>query len=232
MRIVEQEKKLRVANTDPAAAGLCSGKKSRHGALFPNTVRALIVGPSSCGKTNLVFTLLTHENGIKFENVYVYSKTLDQPKYVMLEEILSEIREVNLFKFHDNETVIAPEKALSNSVFIFDDIIMENQNIVRAYFSRGRHNQIDVCYLAQSYSRVPKQLIRDNANFIILFKQDEMNLKHVYDEHCSGDIKYSEFKDFCTTCWRNGRFDFVVVSKEDERDNGRYRFGFDKYVVI
>jgi hypothetical protein len=48
-------------------------------------------------------------------------------------------------------------------VFIFDDIIMESQNIVRSYFSRGRHNQIDVCYLAQSYSCV---LIRDNAKAI------------------------------------------------------------------
>ncbi|KAL4090161.1 hypothetical protein QTP88_025060 [Uroleucon formosanum] len=50
-----------------------------------------------------------------------------------------------------------------------------------------------------SYSKVPKQLLRDNANFIVLFKQDETNLKHVYNEHCSGDMSYSEFKDFCTS---------------------------------
>jgi len=229
MRFINQEKKLKVENIDPPSS---FEKKSRHGSLFPNTIRALIIGPSGCGKTNLIFTLLTHENGIKFENVYIYSKTLDQVKYVMLDDILSEVRDIHLFKYHDNETVVVPEKALPNSVFIFDDIICENQNIVRSYFSRGRHSQIDVCYLAQSYSRVPKQLIRDNANFIVLFKQDEMNLKHVYDEHCSGDIKYVEFKDFCTMCWRKGRFEFVVISKEDERDNGRYRFGFDTYVVI
>jgi len=150
----------------------------------------------------------------------------------MLDDILSEVEDIHLFKYHDNETVVAPETALPNSVFILDDIICENQNIVRSYFSRGRHNQIDVCYLAQFFSRVPKQLIRDNANFIVLFKQDEMNLKRVYDEHCSEDIIYVEFKDFCSMCWRKRRFEFVVISKEDERDNGRYRFGFDTYVVI
>jgi len=67
--------------------------------MFPNTIRALIVSPSGCGKTNLVFTLLVHENGIEFENVYIYSKTLEQPKYVMLEKILSAVPDVNLFKF-------------------------------------------------------------------------------------------------------------------------------------
>uniref|UniRef100_A0A2S2Q5E5 Uncharacterized protein n=1 Tax=Sipha flava TaxID=143950 RepID=A0A2S2Q5E5_9HEMI len=41
-------------------------------------------------------------------------------------------------------------------------------------------NRIDVCYMAQSYARVPKHLIRDNSNFIVLFKQDETNLKHAY----------------------------------------------------
>jgi len=128
--------------------------------------------------------------------------------------------------------VISPEKALPNSVIVFDDVFTQNHNIIRSFFAFSRHRQIDVCYLAQSYSRVPKQLIRDNANFIVLFKQDEINFKHVYDEHCSGDIKYSEFKDFCMTFWRGGRFKFVVISSENERDNGRYRHGFDTYVII
>lgn len=118
----------------------------------------------------------------------------------MLCDILKDIKGVKLFTFYDNETVIVPEKALPNSVFIFDDIISESQNIVRSYFSRGRHNRIDVCYLAQSFSRVPKQLIRDKSNYcIVLFKPDETNLKHVYMD--SGDMSYTKFKDFCTSCW-------------------------------
>ncbi|KAL4091126.1 hypothetical protein QTP88_025864 [Uroleucon formosanum] len=103
----------------------------------------------------------------------------------MLSDILLDIDGIQLFTFYENEQVIEPEKALPNSVFIFDDIISENQNIARTYISRSRHNLIDVCYLAQSYSKVPKQLLRDNVNFIVLFKQDETNLRHVYMEHCS-----------------------------------------------
>ena len=75
-------------------------------------------------------------------------------------------------------------------------------------------------------------MIRDNANLIVLFKQDETNLKHVYNEHCSGDMTYTQFKHFCVTCWNRERFTFVVICKDSDRDNGRYRFGFDTYVVI
>jgi len=41
----------------------------------------------------------------------------------------------------------------------------------------GRHKNIDSFYLCQTYS--PKHLIRDNANFIIMFKQDDLNMRHI-----------------------------------------------------
>jgi len=36
----------------------------------------------------------------------------------------------------------------------------------------GKHSHVDCFYLCQSYARIPKHLIRDNANLLILFKQD------------------------------------------------------------
>lgn len=120
MKFLSQEIKLKVDNIDSLSSSNGS-RPPRHGPLFPDAVRALIVGPSGGGKTNLVFTLLVHANGIKFENVYIYSKTLDQAKYVLLDKILSGVPGVKLFKFSDNETVIQPEKALPNAVFLFDD---------------------------------------------------------------------------------------------------------------
>jgi len=180
----------------------------------------------------MIYFLLTNENGLRFENLYIYSKTLEQPKYQLLKRIIAEIDGINMYMFFDNESVIPPEKVSPNSVFIMDDVIGDNQDIIRDYFTRGRHNKIDIFYLAQTYSKVPKQLIRDNANLIVLFKQDETNLKHVYNEHSSTDMMYSEFKNFCVTCWNRDRFAFVVICKDSERDNGRYRHGFDTFVVI
>jgi len=227
MRFIEQDKKLPIYNID------CTNTTtSRHGALFPTTVRSLVLGSSGCGKTNLIYFLLVGENGLRFENLYIYSKTLDQPKYQLLKRIIDQVEGVNMHTFFDKDNVIPPEEVLPNSIFIMDDVINEKQNVIRDYFTRGRHNKIDIFYLAQSYSKVPKQLIRDNTNLIVLFKQDETNLKHVYNEHCSSDMTYPEFKNFCVTCWNRDRFSFVVICKDSERDNGRYRLGFDTFVVV
>ncbi|KAF0748269.1 tigger transposable element-derived protein 4-like [Aphis craccivora] len=221
MKFIKQETELTVENVDPPT----SFQNYRHGPLLPNTTRALIVGPSGCGKTNLMYTLLTNINGIRFHNVYIYSKTLDQPKYKIY-------RRNTIIYVLRKRTSIEPEKALPNSVYILDDILTERQGVCRSIFARGRHYLIDVCYLAQSYSRVPKQLLRDNANLIVLFKQDETNLKHIYMENWSGDMSYTEFKDCCTSCWRKGRFNFIVINKDCKRDDGRYRYGFDTFVII
>ncbi|KAF0705136.1 tigger transposable element-derived protein 4-like [Aphis craccivora] len=200
MCFIEQEKKLRIYNIDTPDTVQYS-----HGELFPNMIRSLVLGSSGCGKTNLIYFLLVDENGI-----------------------IDGIDGINIFTFFENDKVIAPEKVLPNSIFIMDDVIGEQQGI-REYFFKGRHNKVDIFYLAQSYSKVLKQLIRDNANLIVLFKQDETNLKHVYNEHFSGDMTYNQFKQFCTVCWNRDRFEFIFICKDSERDSGRYRFRFDTH---
>ena len=52
----------------------------RHGNLLANSVQAIFCGPSNCENTNAFITLLTHPNGLRFENIYIYSKSLNQPK--------------------------------------------------------------------------------------------------------------------------------------------------------
>ena len=44
-------------------------------------------------------------------------------------------------------------------------------------------SHIDCFYLGQTYTRIPKHLIRDNVNFLVPSTQDEMNLKHIYGDH-------------------------------------------------
>ena len=49
-------------------------KVKRHGDLLPDSIRAIFCGPSNWGKTNSLLALITHPNGLRFENVYIYSK--------------------------------------------------------------------------------------------------------------------------------------------------------------
>lgn len=97
-----------------------------------------------------------------------------------------------------NESVIPSEKAKNNSIMIFDDIACEKQNSVRQYFTFTQHRNVDSFYLAQTYPRVSKHLICDNANIIIMFREDEIT-----------DITFEKFYELCRECWKDkyGFFD-------------------------
>ena len=54
--------------------------------------------------------------------------------------------------------------------------------------AKGRHNNVYCFYLAQNYFKLPRQIIRVNANFICLFPQDLQNLNHIFDNHVESDM--------------------------------------------
>lgn len=231
MDVVQQKDEFKISNIDFMTVDSVNDENSKHGSLLPNTVRCIISGPSNCGKTNVLFNLITKPNGLRFSNLYIFSKSLHQPKYQLLEKILSNVSEVSFFKFHSNEEIVEPQLALPYSLFVFDDVACENHNTVKMYFSMGRHNNIDSIYIGQTYSKIPKQLIRDNVNILILFHQDETNLKHIYKDHVGSDMEYEKFKQVCCKAWQD-KYGFLVINKDCELYNGRYRIQFDKFVII
>lgn len=208
-----------------------SAGERRHGILLPPSIRAIICGPSSCGKTNLLMNLLYNKNGLVFQNIYLYSKSRYQPKYQELERVLEMVPEIGYFPFDDNDSVIQPNEAKNNSIFIFDDVSCEKQGSIREFFCMGRHKKIDSVYLAQTYTRIPKHLVRDNANLIVLFKQDFGNVKHVYFDHVNTDMTFNRFCEICRQCWASSNYSCLVIDKTSELNAGRYRRGFDEYII-
>lgn len=230
MNLKSSNNKMNVINFDWMTK---SESRTRHGDLFPNMVRSIICGTSNCGKTNLMLTLLIHPKGLKYQNVYVYSKSLNQPKYVLLKQILDGVKEVNYFTYSNSDQIISPTEAKQNSVIIFDDVILDKQNNIKEYFARGRHYNCDTFFLAQTYSAISKQLLRDNTNLFILFKMDELNLHHVYNDVVNTDMTYEKFRDLCAQCWNTeSRFGFIIIDKEADLNKGRYRKGFDTFFTI
>jgi len=57
-----------------------------------------------------------------------------------------------------------------------------------------RHTDVDCFYLCQTYAKIPKHFICDNANLLILFK-DDTNLKRVYNDHVNTNMFYKDFSD-------------------------------------
>lgn len=46
----------------------------------------------------VMINLIEHGNGLKFKNVYVYSKSLYKPKYIYLEKLLNPIADMGYYQ--------------------------------------------------------------------------------------------------------------------------------------
>ena len=206
-----------------------SKSSSKHGELLPDSIRCIICGPSNSGKTNLMLNLLLHENGLRFKNLYVYSKSLNQNKYRYLKEVISATPELSYHEFSDREDVIKPENALENSIIIFDDVSTCAQDTMREYYTRGRHNKVDCFYLTQTYTHVPRMLMRDNCNMIIAFTQGPRCIYKIYEDHCSSDMTFKQFKEMCSMCWKDNKYNFLVIDKDRSINDGRYRKNFSEF---
>ena len=246
-------------------------KNNRHnGELFPNSIRGIIIGKSGCGKTNLLHNLLLSPSMLDYDNLIVYGKSLNQPKYKILKcgfdnnldkesifnffnnrdeiikkdispyQLLQEIgktfRNENPIKcqyFDSDNEVLDPKElnSASKNLMIFDDVLLEKQNKCNDYYTRGRHNNVDCFYLSQNYFRLPRQTIRENSNFICLFKQDNKNIQHIYNDHASHDMKYEEFKNLCKLCWSQP-YNFLTIDNTSHPNNGKYRLNFDTFYFL
>ncbi|BES89644.1 Poxvirus A32 protein [Nesidiocoris tenuis] len=238
MRFVKQGVRLKVC--DPVEEKKESSGKSLHGVLFgTHRIRALICGPSGSGKTSAVLSLLLHPNGLRYANVYVFSRTLNQGKYEFLQRVLDGLEPgINYFGIGpgDNGEIefLPPDQIRPNSIVVFDDLGTGDYEIVRQYFAFSRHFSIDVLFCCHSYVSVPKNLIRINLTMILAFKMDLLNLKHIYDDNSiQTDMSFDEFKNMCTTCWKGGgTSNFVLIDRDMPANGGKYRKGFDEYICM
>ena len=173
---------------------------------------------------------------LNYRDVYIYSPTIHQPAYVYLRksyEAMERFMEnktkqpvkiANFFDPSDEKTTLLDPIELDknqNHVMVFDDVMLEDQTMIKKYFCSGRHNNVNVFYLVQSLHKIAKHCIRENANMFILFKQDDRALKYFYETHLSGDMDFKEFKQFCDDAWTK-KHGFVVINLWDNAYCGRF----------
>lgn len=134
--------------------------------------------------------------------------------------------------FETSEDVPDPRDLNSSkkNLMIFDDLQLEKQSKCETYFIRGRHSNVDCFYLAQNYFKLPRQTIRENANFICLFPQDLKNINHIYNDHVSTDMTKEDFSKLCKTAWEKPH-EFVVIDLTSKKNNGKYRAGLDNFCI-
>ena len=169
--------------------------------------RTLLVGPSFSGKTYLMLKILSR---ISNRDFYIITKSPPEQysnSKVKIKEISVEIKPLNEYE---------------NGIIVFDDILgSSNSRFIDQFFIRGRHNNLDIYYLSQSYFDLPKRTIRNNSNKIILFNQTLKDIEHIYRDVAGYDMNYDEFKDLCRKSWEED-YNYLYIDRSKKRDQGRY----------
>lgn len=197
--------------------------------MFPNPIRCLIIGSSGSGKTTLLWNLIT-KDWLPFKNLYIFTKSLEQVVYQKLKEIYQKIElseGVKIAHFFGNcEEIISVDDCSSNSLIIFDDCILEKQQPIKSYFTRGRHKNISCIYLSQCYVMVDLQVIRNNLNFICMFSQNNHYTRKIYNDFVGSDMPFSKFQEICNLCWKED-FGFLTIDLTKKSNEGKYKYKFE-----
>ena len=117
---------------------------------------------------------------------------------------------------------IQPLNEYENSVVSFDDMLLSKQESnIDLFLTPGRHKNIDIYYISQSYFHLPKNTIRNNSNIIILFKQTLRDIILLFHDIAGKDMDLREWKHLCRKAWEND-YDFLQIDRFAKIGNGRY----------
>lgn len=198
--------------------------------MFPLPIRCLIVGSSGSGKTTLLWNLIT-KDWIPFKNLYIFTKSIEQKSYQTLQTVYRTIESkegMKIAHFYSNcEDIISVDECEPNSLIIFDDCILEKQDQIKSYFTRGRHKNISCIYLSQCYSLVDLKVIRNNLNFLCIFKQNRHYTRKIYDDFVGSDMSYPQFLLIADDCWKE-HFSFLTIDLTLKISEGKYKRRFDE----
>ena len=174
---------------------------------FNNKNRTLLVGPSFSGKTYLMLKILSR---MIDRDIYIINKSPPEQytnSKIKIKEISDEIKPLNEYE---------------NGIIVLDDVLgSSNSRFIDQFFIRGRHNNLDIYYLSQSYFDLPKRTIRNNSNKIILFNRTLKDIEHIYRDVAGYDMNYDEFKDLCRKSWDED-YNYLFIDRSKKRDQGRY----------
>ena len=148
-------------------------------------------------------------------------------------------REIDKKLVIDIETYENPEDMPSmdeiprDSLVLFDDLMTSKTGKKRAedLFMKGRPLGINIIFITQSYYELPRRTIRENANFLVLFKQNVKTIDHLFRDCVDPDMSKKEFLKFANIVWLKSKHEFITIDKSSEVGEGKYRRGFSNIYI-
>ena len=164
--------------------------------------RHVVIGPSNVGKAYYMLKIL---------------EKIDNKRTI---HIIT--RSPNQYPNYKTSNEIKPINKHSGSFVIFDDMLgAKNSSQIDEFFTRGRHEDLDVYYISESYFALPRQSIRNNSDRLILFKQTLRDVQSMYHYFGAFDLIYDEFKEMCRVAWIE-KFNYLCIDLTKNKNEGKY----------
>jgi len=186
--------------------------------------RLVCCAPSGSGKTNMILNLVEKFSKGKgtFNSITIITKNKQEPLYEFLEDKSN--KKVKIEEGLESLPALDSfDKDLQHLV-VFDDMVLEkDQKAMSEMYIRGRKKGISVCYLSQSFYKIPKT-IRSNCNYFVLLKlSGKRDLNLILSEFELGVTKdeLMEMYDDAT----KEKFSFLLVDVEADKDK-KFRKNF------
>ena len=107
-------------------------------------------------------------------------------------------------------------------IIILDDLIEKKMNDprVQGMFKRSRHNNLSIFKIIQDYYELPKKTIRTNGNNYHIFKPNKfLDVRNIYQDKASIDMKLNEFKYLTSTCF-NEKYQPLTIHMTKDKFTG------------
>ena len=167
-----------------------------------NNNRTLIIEFSIVAKIYLMKQTLLQEQ----EPVSIITKSLNQ--YPNIKAQTSD--EVQLLSEYENSNIV------------FDNMLLSKQvSKIDLFFTKGRHNSIDIYYISQSWFHLSNKTIRKNSNLVFLFEKTLTDLILLFHDIAGLDMNLEEWKQLCRNGWESD-YDYLQMERFSEIGEGRY----------
>ena len=96
-----------------------------------------------------------------------------------------------------------------------------NSSQIDEFLTRGRHEDLDVYYISQSYFGLARQRLRKNSDRLILFKLTLRDVQSMCYDIGAFDMIYDEFKEMCRVAWSE-KFNYLCIDMTKNKNEGNY----------
>ena len=96
----------------------------------------------------------------------------------------------------------------------------QNSFQISDFYTRRRHECLEVYYISQSFFSLPRQTIWNNSDIIILCNQSLRDVQCMSYDIGAYDMKYEEFNEMCHKTWSE-KFNHLCIDMTKNKNEGK-----------